>query len=101
MIVYVDNFEYHCNMETTRTEISVIKSLKIIKKAIKHDLSLSEASRQHNMGRNYVSDVKLRLENNFNRYNVTPENYTAFNKLIKRVDAIKRTERKLARLKKI
>jgi hypothetical protein len=70
-------------MSNIRTEQSVKNGIKIIKTAIRRKISLSEASRQANYGRNYVSDIKLRLRENYRSKNVTKESYSEFNTLMK------------------
>jgi hypothetical protein len=70
-------------MSNTRTEQSVKNGIKILKTAIRRNISLSEASRQANYGRNYVSDIKLRLIENYRSKNVTKETYAQFNALMK------------------
>jgi thiamine phosphate synthase YjbQ (UPF0047 family) len=68
---------------TTKTEASVRNGIKIITRAIRKNESLSEAARQSGFGRNYVSDIKARIETNFENKNVTRDTYREFNKLIK------------------
>jgi len=70
-------------MKNTRTEASVKNGVKILKAAIKKNISLSEASRQFNFGRNYVSDIKLRIRTNWKKKNITKESYTQFTSLLK------------------
>jgi len=62
---------------------SVENGLKIIKKALKENISLSESSRRFNFGRNYVSDVKARITNIYKKKNVSKELYNEFKTLIK------------------
>ena len=66
-----------------KTQTSVENGVKIIKTAIKKNLSLSEASRQSKRGRNYVSDIKSRLSDNYKKKAVTKETYNEFKTLIK------------------
>ncbi len=68
---------------TNKTESSVRNGIKIITRAIKKNESLSEAARQSGFGRNYVSDIKARLESNFQNKNVSRDTYREFNRLIK------------------
>lgn len=70
-------------MTKTKTQTSVENGVKILKKAIKKNISLSEASRQSKFGRNYVSDIKLRLTDNYKNKNVNKETYSEFKGLIK------------------
>ncbi len=67
----------------TRTQSSVENGIKILKLAIKKNLSLSEASRQNKFGRNYLSDVKSRLKENLAKKNVDRDNYRTFRALLK------------------
>lgn len=83
------------------TEKSVNNGVKIVKNAIKQNLSLSEAARQLGFGRNYVSDVRLRLNDNFVKNNVSRNNYSRFTNLISRVEKIKKLSKKLDKLKKV
>jgi len=66
-----------------KTEKSVTNGIKIVKRAIKKNLSLSEASRQFSFGRNYVSDIKARIKDNFKKKNLSRDTYRAFNALLK------------------
>lgn len=68
---------------TNKTEASVKNGIKIITRAIRKEESLSEAARQSGFGRNYVSDIKARIETNFENKNVSRDSYREFNKLIK------------------
>lgn len=70
-------------MKSTKTETSVKNGVKILKTAIKKNISLSEASRQANFGRNYVSDIKLRIRDNYKKKNISREAYNEFNALMK------------------
>lgn len=70
-------------MRNKRTEKSVRNGIRILKMAIKRNISLSEASRRSNFGRNYVSDIKLRLKENYRSKNVSKEMYKEFNSLMK------------------
>lgn len=68
----------------TKTEKSVKTGMKVIRKAIRERISLSEASRLSNLGRNYVSDIKLRLDGNYKKKKIDKSNYTEFKALIKK-----------------
>jgi hypothetical protein len=70
-------------VKKTRTEISVENGVKILKAAIKGGLSLSEASRRKSFGRNYLSDIRLRIKSNYKKKNVGKELYQDFNSLLK------------------
>ena len=67
----------------TRTQASVENGIKILKTAIKGKLSLSEASRRNDFGRNYLSDVKSRLTENYRNKNVDRTTYQSFKTLLK------------------
>lgn len=67
----------------TRTQSSVENGIKILKTAIKKELSLSEASRQHSFGRNYLSDLKARISNNYKNRTIDKERYQTFKNLLK------------------
>lgn len=65
----------------TRTQTSVENGVKVVKTALKKNISLSEASRQLNFGRNYVSDIKSRLTEN--RKNIAKDTYSEIRSLLK------------------
>ena len=67
----------------SRTQSSVENGVKIIRKAIKRNISLSEASRQSNFGKNYVSDIKSRIADNYKSKRVSRETYMEFKTLMK------------------
>lgn len=72
----------------TRTQISVENGIKILKTAIKGKLSLSEASRRNQFGRNYLSDVKARIRENYKNKNVDKETYQSFMSLLKTYNSL-------------
>ncbi len=67
----------------TKTQVSVENGVKVLKTAIKSNISLSEASRRNNFGRNYLSDVKSRIKENYKNKAVDKETYQSFNTLLK------------------
>ena len=71
----------------TSSEVSVENGIKVIKTAIKRKVSLSEASRQHNFGRNYVSDIKSRITESYKNKNVSRTSYNTFKTLLKSYNA--------------
>ena len=71
----------------TSSEASVENGIKVIKTAIRKKLSLSEASRQHNFGRNYVSDIKSRIADSVKNKNVSRSTYNTFKSLLKTYNA--------------
>lgn len=72
----------------TRTQQSVENGIKILKTAIKSNLSLSEASRKHSFGRNYLSDVKARINENYRNKNVDRNTYQEFKNLLKTYNSL-------------
>jgi len=70
-------------MEKTRTQASVETGVKILRKAIKNNISLSKASKESKKGRNYVSDIKARITENYKKKNVSKETYNEFRTLAK------------------
>jgi hypothetical protein len=66
-----------------RTQVSVENGIKILEMAIKGNLSLSEASRQNSFGRNYLSDVKAKIKENYKSKRVDRETYRNFSDLLK------------------
>lgn len=72
----------------TRTQTSVENGIKILKTAIKGKLSLSEASRRNQFGRNYLSDVKARIKENYKNKNVDKETYQSFVSLLKTYNSL-------------
>lgn len=72
----------------TRTQSSVENGIKILKTAIKGKLSLSEASRQNQFGRNYLSDVKARIKENYKNKNVDKDTYQTFISLLKTYNSL-------------
>ena len=72
----------------TRTQTSVENGIKILKTAIKGKLSLSEASRRNQFGRNYLSDVKARIKENYKNKNVDKDTYQNFVSLLKTYNSL-------------
>lgn len=66
-----------------KTRTSVENAITIVNNATKNRLSLSEAARQSNWGRNYVSDVKSRLPENVANKKITKTLYKEFNSALK------------------
>lgn len=63
---------------STKTVKSVESGIKILNDAIKNKTSVSEAARQNGFGRNYVSDIKARIDKNFKNKSINRELYTTF-----------------------
>jgi (p)ppGpp synthase/HD superfamily hydrolase len=61
-----------------RTEASVTKATTVLVYATEQRLSLSQAARENNLGRNYVSDVNSRLTDNLENKNVSRDTYRNF-----------------------
>jgi hypothetical protein len=76
------------NQTKTRTQISVENGIKILKNAIKCKISASEASRRENFGRNYVSNVKSRLSENYENRAINRDMYREFRRLLKEYNAM-------------
>jgi hypothetical protein len=66
------------NTSNDKTVRSVENGIKVIKYAIKNKTSVSEAARENGHGRNYVSDIKARIDNNFKNRSITRELYDSF-----------------------
>lgn len=66
----------------TRTQRAVENGITILKTAIVQETSLSEASRLNSFGRNYLSDVSLRLKTNYKNKNVDKTTYQRFKKFL-------------------
>lgn len=62
---------------------SVENAIAILELATNNSLSLSEASRQTNFGRNYVSDVKARIRANREAKNIDAKTYSRFKVALK------------------
>ena len=72
----------------TRTQLSVENGIQILKTAIFLETSLSEASRKNAFGRNYLSDVRLRLGRNYKNKNVDKATYRRFKNFLKAYNTI-------------
>lgn len=68
------------------SSVSLENGIKIVKYAIKHKLSLSEASRQNGKGKNYVSDIKARLEENRKSGNISKNLFDIFRSVSKQYE---------------
>jgi hypothetical protein len=65
---------------------SVENGIKVIQYAIKNKTSISEAARKNGHGRNYVSDIKARIEKNYKSRSIKRELYNSFKSLSKTYD---------------
>jgi len=72
----------------TKSQLSVENGVKVLKTAIKGNLSLSEASRRNEFGRNYVSDIRARIKTNYKNKAVTKETYQSFTALLKTYNSL-------------
>lgn len=71
---------------TTNRKSSVISlenGIKIVKHAIDKKISLSSASNANGKGKNYISDIKARLEVNYKSKNISKNLYDSFKRLNK------------------
>ena len=66
-----------------RSKTSVDNAIAILTIATNDMLSLSEASRQYGFGRNYVSDVKARIADTYEKKLIKREAYSTFKRLLK------------------
>jgi len=66
-----------------RSQTSVLNSIAILTVAIDEKLSLSESSRQHGYGRNYISDVKARIADNYAKKLIKRDTFNTFKRLLK------------------
>lgn len=66
--------------------VSLENGIKILQIALKKNLSLSAAAKTAGRGKNYVSDIKARLEENYKSKNITKELYSNFKQLNKQYE---------------
>ena len=67
----------------TSSITSLENGIRIMKYAIKRRTSLSAASNADGRGKNYISDIKARLEVNYKSRNISRELYNSFKTLNK------------------
>lgn len=72
----------------SRTQTSVETGIKVVKTAIQKKVSLTEASRINGKGKNYVSDIKARIQDNLKSGNVTKKLATEFTSLVKKYETV-------------
>lgn len=70
-----------------KTIKSVQTGIKILKYAAKNKTSVSEAARKNDFGRNYVSDIKARIDKNYKNRSITKELYDSFKTSLKNYEA--------------
>ena len=66
------------NVNSDKTVKSVKNGIEVIKYAIRNKTSVSEAAREKGFGRNYVSDIKARIDKNYKNRSITRELYDSF-----------------------
>ena len=67
----------------TNSVNSLENGINVLKYAIKKKLSVSAAAKESGFGRNYISDIKARLEENYKSKNITKDLYATFKSLSK------------------
>ena len=67
----------------TNSVKSLENGINVLNYAIKKKISVSAAAKQNKFGRNYISDIKARLEENYKSKNITRELYSSFRTLNK------------------
>lgn len=70
----------------TSSVVSIENGIRILKNAIKRKSSLSAASTADGRGKNYISDIKARLEENYKSKNISRELFNEFNSLRKQYE---------------
>lgn len=68
------------------SSVSLETGIKIVRHAIKNKVSLSAASKANKRGKNYVSDIKARLEENYKSRNIAKNLYDIFRSLNKQYE---------------
>lgn len=69
--------------------VSLETGIKVLRTAIKREISVSKAAKNvHKLGRNFVSDIKARLEDNYKNKNITTELYRTFKSLNKQYEKV-------------
>jgi hypothetical protein len=74
------------SIKKTSSIVSLENGIKIVKYAIKHKTSLSAAANANERGKNYVSDIKARLEENYRSKNISKDLYNTFRSLNKQYE---------------
>lgn len=78
------------NNSRSSSVISIENGIRIIKFALKKRISISAAAKAEGKGKNYVSDIKARLEENYRNRNISRELYNSFNSLNKQYEKTQR-----------
>lgn len=79
------------NSSSDKTVQSVENGIAVLKYAIKNNMSVSKAAVKNKKGRNYVSDIKARIENNYKNRSISRDLYNTFKSFSKNYD--KKTQR--------
>jgi len=66
-----------------KTINSVKTGIEVLKYAIKNKMSVSKAAVKNKKGRNYVSDIKARIENNYKNRSISRDLYNTFKSVSK------------------
>jgi hypothetical protein len=69
-----------------RSAVTIEKAVAVINYAVESKITLAEASRAKGFGRNYVSDIKGRVDKNFAKNNINKTQYANFNSAYKRYE---------------
>lgn len=69
---------------------SLTNGISVLRYAINNSLSVSAAAKANGYGRNYVSDIKARIEENLTSGNITKGLYTTFQSLSNRYNKASR-----------
>ena len=72
----------------TSSVTSLENGISILRYAIKKKVSLSAASKAGERGKNYISDIKSRLEENYKSKNISKELYSSFKSLNKQYEKV-------------
>lgn len=81
------------NKTNKRRESSIISlnnGISVLRTAINNSISVSAAAKANGHGRNYVSDIKARIEENYKSGNIPKSLYTTFQSLSNRYNKMSR-----------
>lgn len=65
---------------------SIENGIKILEMAIKRNISASRAATQKGFGRNYISDIRARVSENYSNGNINKTQYSTFVGLYKQYE---------------
>lgn len=74
------------NSRRANSIASLNNGIAILRNAIQNNISVSAAAKASGRGRNYISDIKARIEENFKSNNISKTLYNTFNSLSTRYD---------------